>query len=228
MGGASTQDNPIPFLSTLTEIVERIRNDYVDEPSITEAMRGAIRGMVERVDPNGGYLDAESVAFYSSYDPLQAPGIGVVLSKKFDYPVIVAATPGGPAALAGLGTGDTIEGIDGETLREHNLVEVYQLLSGPDGSTVELNAIRRTAAAAERVFAGGVGFHFIKFVADRLDHGAGNVELAAFPAAHGRATRDVALSCNVMKNSSLRELSIRRRPLSISSWVNSRMCCGIG
>ena len=151
MGGANAQGNAVPFLSTLLEIVDRIQQDYVDEPSITEAMRGAIRGMVERVDPHGGYLDAESVAFYNSFDPLDSPGIGVVLSKKFDYPVIVAATPGGPAALAGLGTGDTIEGIDGETLREHNLVEVYQLLSGAEGSTVELNAIRRTAAAAEVV-----------------------------------------------------------------------------
>jgi carboxyl-terminal processing protease len=150
-GGARAQDSAIPYLSTLTEIIERIRSDYVDDPSIAEAMEGAIRGMVERVDPHGGYLSAETAAFYESFDPLVAPGIGVVLSKKFDYPIIVAATPGGPAAEAGLGTGDTIEGIDGETLREHNLVEVYQLLSGVAGSTVELNVIRRRAAAAESI-----------------------------------------------------------------------------
>jgi carboxyl-terminal processing protease len=114
-------------------------------------MAGAIRGMVEVVDPHGGYLDAASVAFYSSFRLLETPGVGVVLSKKFDYPVIVASVPGGPAALAGLGTGDAIESIDGETLREHNLVEVHQLLSGRVGTTVELNVIRRAAAAATQV-----------------------------------------------------------------------------
>lgn len=148
---ASAEQSTYPYITTLEEILNRIQDDYVDEPDIAEAFQGAIRGMVERVDPHGGYLDTESVAFYQTFDPLKAPGIGVVLSKKFDYPVIVAATPGGPAAEAGLGTGDTIEGIDGETLREHNLVEVHQLLSGPAGSGVELNVIRRTAAGAERV-----------------------------------------------------------------------------
>lgn len=151
IGGAIAQQSTYPYLTTLQEILERIRDDYVDEPDITEAFQGAIRGMVERVDPHGGYLDAESIAFYQSFDPLKDPGIGVVLSKKFDYPVIVASTPGGPAAEAGLGTGDTIEAIDGETLREHNLIEVDQLLSGAAGSSVELNVIRRTSAGAEKV-----------------------------------------------------------------------------
>jgi carboxyl-terminal processing protease len=149
MGGANAQDSTYPLLSTLTEVMDRIRSDYVDEPSILVAFEGAIRGMVERVDPHGGYLSRETAAFYNSFEPLETPGVGVVLSKKFDYPVVVAAVPGGPAARAGLGTGDQIEGIDGETLREHNLLEVHHMLSGTAGSTVEVNVIRRTAAAAE-------------------------------------------------------------------------------
>jgi carboxyl-terminal processing protease len=151
LGGVSAQDNPYGLIRTLTDVVDQIRSDYVDEPDIDQAMAGAIRGMVEVVDPHGGYLDAASVAFYSSFRLLETPGVGVVLSKKFDYPVIVASVPGGPAALAGLGTGDAIESIDGETLREHNLVEVHQLLSGRVGTTVELNVIRRAAAAATQV-----------------------------------------------------------------------------
>lgn len=151
MGGASAQESTYPLLTTLTEVVNRIRSDYVDEPNLSEAFDGAIRGMVERVDPHGGYLNSDGVAFYKTFRPLEAPGIGVVLSKKFDYPVIVAAVPGGPADRAGLGTGDTIEGINGETLREHNLIEVDQLLSGSAGSEIELNVIRRTAAGAEKI-----------------------------------------------------------------------------
>lgn len=185
MDGASAQDSAIPYLSTLTEVIERIRNDYVDEPSLTEVMQGAIRGMVERVDPHGGYLSADTVAFYNSFDALEAPGIGVVLSKKFDYPVIVAATPGGPAALAGLGTGDTIEGIDGETLREHNLVEVYQLLTGTSGSSVELNVIRRTAAAAEKVTLTRAQVAVPPVEARMLDANIGYVKIPLF--GHGTA-----------------------------------------
>jgi len=151
MGGVSAQNNSYPQLSIFMEVIDRIQNDYVDEPSMVQAMDGAIRGMVESIDPNGGYLSPESIDFYEDFDLLESSGIGVVLVRKFDYPVIVSALPGGPAAEAGLGTGDTIEGIGGESLREHNLVEVQQLLSGDPGTSVDLNVIRRSAAAVELV-----------------------------------------------------------------------------
>ncbi len=144
MGRVSAQDSAYPQLSIFMEVINRIQNDYVDAPSLTDAMDGAIRGMVERIDPHGGYLSPEGADFYRNYDPLTSAGIGVRLSKKFDYPVIVAAVPGGPADLAGLGSGDTIEGISGESLREHNLIEVQQLLSGEAGTMVDMTVIRRS------------------------------------------------------------------------------------
>ena len=144
MGRVSAQDGSYPQLAIFMEVINRIQNDYVDAPSLTEAMEGAIRGMVERVDPHGGYLSPEGADFYRNYDLLTSSGIGVSLSKKFDYPVIVAAVPGGPADRAGLGSGDTIEGIAGQSLREHNLIEVQQLLAGEAGTTVDLTVIRRS------------------------------------------------------------------------------------
>ena len=144
MGRVSAQDSAYPQLSIFMEVINRIQNDYVDAPSLTDAMDGAIRGMVERIDPHGGYLSPEGADFYRNYDPFTSAGIGVRLSKKFDYPVIVAAVPGGPADRAGLGSGDTIEGIGGESLREHNLIEVQQLLSGEAGTMVDMTVIRRS------------------------------------------------------------------------------------
>ena len=149
MGRVNAQDGSYPQLTIFMEVIDRIRNDYVDEPSLTAAMEGAIRGMVEQIDPNGGYLSPESVEFYEDFDLLDSAGIGVVLVRKFDYPTILSAIPGGAAAEAGLGAGDTIEGIGGESLREHNLVEVHQLLSGDPNTPVELNVIRRSAAETE-------------------------------------------------------------------------------
>ena len=151
MGRASAQNGSYQQLSIFMEVLSRIQNDYVDDPSMTDAFAGAIRGMVERVDPNGGYLSPESVSFYEDFDPQTAAGIGVTLARKFEYPMIVSAVPGGPAARAGFGTGDTIESIEGESLREHNLVEVHQLLAGPAGSEVALSIIKRRRPAPEVV-----------------------------------------------------------------------------
>ena len=151
MGRANPQAGSYQQLATFMEVIQRVQSDYVDEPIFTTAFAGAIRGMVERVDPHGGYLSPESVNFYENFDTKTTGGIGVVLAKKLDYPMIVSAVSGGPAARAGFGTGDTIEAISGESLRELNLIEVNQLLAGKPGSEVEVTVIRRRRPEPETV-----------------------------------------------------------------------------
>jgi carboxyl-terminal processing protease len=149
LGRLSAQDGSYQQLSIFIEVLERIKNDYVDEPALRDAIQGAIRGMVEMVDPYGGLLTPQDVAFYRDFDLEKTPGIGVVLSRRAGYPVIIASIPGGPAARAGLTTGDFIESIDGVTTREMNLVQVSSLLASPTDKPVSIIAIRRNRAEPE-------------------------------------------------------------------------------
>src|SRR2546428_5837640 len=144
LGRVSAQNGSYQQLSIFMEVLSRIQNDYVDDPSIKSAVDGAIRGLIENVDPHGGFLTSKDVAFYKSYDPLKTPGIGVVLAKplRLGYPVIISAIPGGPAAKAGLNPGDIIESIDGVTTREMNLVQVEGMLSNPAGKPAALSVIK--------------------------------------------------------------------------------------
>src|SRR5438094_8013326 len=126
------------------EVLSRIQNDYVDDPSVKNAVDGAIRGLGENVYPSGGYMAAKYVAFYKNYDPFKTPGIGVILAKppRLGYPVVISTIPGGPAAKAGLNPGDIIESIDGVTTREMNLVQVHGILSNPIGKPAALAVIK--------------------------------------------------------------------------------------
>ena len=149
LGRVSAQNGSYQQLSIFMEVLNRIQNDYVDEPSLKNAVQGAIRGMVEMVDPYGGLLTSKEAAFYKDFNPQKTPGIGVVLSRRAGYPVIVSAIPGGPAAKAGLSYGDFIEAIDGVTTREMNMVQVNVLLASPVGKPVSLVVIRRNRAEPE-------------------------------------------------------------------------------
>jgi carboxyl-terminal processing protease len=151
LGRVSAQNGSYQQLSIFMEVLNRIQSDYVDEPSINTAVTGAIRGLIENVDPYGGYLTPKEVAFYKDFDQEKSAGIGAVLARRFGYPVIVSVLPGGPAEKAKLGTGDMIESIDGVTTREMNIVQVNSLLASPAGKPVNLSVIRRRSADPEPI-----------------------------------------------------------------------------
>jgi carboxyl-terminal processing protease len=155
LGRVSAQNGSYQQLSIFTEVLSRIQNDYVDDPNVKTAVDGAIRGLVESVDPFGGYLTPKDVTFYKDYsaNPQKFAGIGVTLAKptRLGYPVIIATVPGGPAAKAGLNSGDIIESIDGMTTREMNLVQVNAMLAIPAGKPAALSVIRSRRAEPEIV-----------------------------------------------------------------------------
>jgi carboxyl-terminal processing protease len=155
LGRVSAQNGSYQQLSIFTEVLSRIQNDYVDEPNIKNAVDGAIRGLIESVDPYGGYLSPKDVAFYrdSTANPQKTVGIGAVLAKppRLGYPVILSTLPGGPAAKAGLNSGDIIESIDGMTTRELNLVQINAMLAIPSGKPAALSVIRNRRSEPEPV-----------------------------------------------------------------------------
>jgi carboxyl-terminal processing protease len=151
LGRVSAQNGSYQQLSVFTEVLKYIQNEYVDEPSMKDVLNGAVRGLIESVDPAGGYLLPKEVAFYKDYNPQKTPGIGAVIARRFGYPVIVSTLANGPAAKAGLGMGDIIESIDGVTTREMNIVQVNSLLASPAGKPVTLNVIKRRKTEPEPV-----------------------------------------------------------------------------
>jgi carboxyl-terminal processing protease len=146
----SAQDGSYRQLDLFNEVLGKVQEDYVDKPSQPLALTGAIRGLIETIDPEGGYLTAKDVAFYKSFDPLKTPGIGVILGRtRLGYPVILSVFADGPAQKAGLTTGDMIESIDGFPTREMNLVQVDGFLANPPDKPAMLTVIRRNTSEPE-------------------------------------------------------------------------------
>jgi carboxyl-terminal processing protease len=150
-GRVSAQDSSLQQLDVFSQVFARIQNDYVDQPSMNAAITGAIRGLLEQVDPYAGYLTPKDVTFYKDFSLEKTPGIGVVLAKANGFPTILEAIPGGPAAKAGLKTFDTIEAIDGVPTREMNLVQAYGYLATPADKPVTLTLIGNNRTEPESV-----------------------------------------------------------------------------
>src|SRR4029077_5596315 len=111
---ASSNDGAYRQLSVYSEVLSRIRLEYVEEPNIAGVTEGALHGLLESLDANSSYLSA---AEYKHYKTMKTDGkadIGATVSKRFGYAAVVAVIPGGPADKAGVENSDIIESIEGK------------------------------------------------------------------------------------------------------------------
>jgi carboxyl-terminal processing protease len=130
-------------LAVYTEVLSRIKGEYVEEPDMKNVTLGALNGLLESLDPFASYLNADQYKEYlKNFDAFKGD-VGLVLSKKFGYIMVVDVVPGSPAAKAGLMTGDYIEAIKGVATRDMPLAYGSLLLRGLPGSSVDVTVLRR-------------------------------------------------------------------------------------
>jgi len=130
-------------IAVFTEVLTRIKSEYVEEPDMKNVTLGAMNGLLESIDPYASYLNAEQYKEYLKNFDSYRGDLGLVLAKKFGYIAVVAAVPGSPAAKAGLTTGDMIETIKGVATRDMPLAYANLLLRGAPGSSVEISVLQR-------------------------------------------------------------------------------------
>lgn len=137
-----SSDDQYRHLGVYTEVLSRIKADYVEEPDLKNVTLGALNGMLESVDPYASYLNADQYKQYLKSNGAKKGGIGVVVAKRLGYVGVVDATPGGPADKAGLNTGDILESINNVSTRDMPLVYAEMLLDGDPGTTVEVGLLK--------------------------------------------------------------------------------------
>lgn len=142
---ATNADNGSVYrhLAVYSEVLSRIKSEYVEEPDMSNVTLGAMNGLLEAIDPYASYLNAEQYKEYlKNYDTYRGD-LGMILAKKYGYVTVVSVIPGSPAAKVGLTTGDMIESIKGIATRDMPLAYAQLLLKGQPGTTVELSVLRR-------------------------------------------------------------------------------------
>jgi carboxyl-terminal processing protease len=150
-GRGASPDNPYNNLGVYSEVLAKIKLEYVEEPDMTAVTLGAINGMLESIDPYASYLNADQYKQYLKSKDAKKADVGLVLSKRFGYMGIVDALPGSPAAKAGLGTGDVIESISNVSTRDMPLAFAEILFQGDSGSSIDLSVLRARKSEATKV-----------------------------------------------------------------------------
>jgi carboxyl-terminal processing protease len=150
-GRSAQTDNPYGNLAVYSEVLSKIKFDYVEEPDMKAVTLGAINGMLESIDPYASYLNADQYKQYLKSKDTKKADVGLVLSKRFGYMGVVDSLPGSPAAKAGLGTGDVIESITNVSTRDMPLAFAELLMQGDPGTTIEMSILRARKSEAQKI-----------------------------------------------------------------------------
>ena len=138
----TNNDDSYKQLGVYSEVLSRIRTEYVEEPNIPSVTNGALHGLLESLDANSSYLDPAEYKDYKQRKDEGKATIGATISKRYGYAAVIAVIPGGPADKAGVQSGDIIEAIENKTTRDMSLAEIDGLLSGTSGSVINVSVVR--------------------------------------------------------------------------------------
>ena len=145
LGQALAKDDTYQHLRVFEDVVSLVINNYVEPVEVREAMKGAMRGLADNLDPESAYLTPDLVRTREANDPGGPAEVGLDLTRQY-YLRVVSARDGSPAAKAGIRPGDFIRAIDNRPTRDMSAYEGSRLLRGAPGSKVSLLLIRGNAA----------------------------------------------------------------------------------
>jgi len=148
---ASTGDGAYRQLGVYSEVLSRIRSEYVEEPNIQLVTDGSLHGLLESLDASSSYLNAAEYKQYKQQKSDGKGGIGATVSKRFGYAAVISVIPGGPADKVGIDDGDIIEAIEGKSTRDMSLAEIHGVLSGQPGSNITFSIVRARRAEPQKV-----------------------------------------------------------------------------
>ena len=153
LGGvhASSSDGSYRQLQVFSEVLSRVRSEYVEEPNIPKVTDGALHGLVESLDSNSSYMTADAYKAFKAHKTESKGEIGAVVSKRFGYADVVSVLPGSPAEKAGIEPTDIFESIEGKSTRDMSLPEIRSLLVGTPGSTLNVAVVRARKAEPQKM-----------------------------------------------------------------------------
>jgi carboxyl-terminal processing protease len=225
-------------LTIFHEVVNMIRLTYVDPVNMDRTLDAAESGLLESLDGDSGYLDAQD--FKTAQMGKRAVGTtGIVLGRRFGFLTVVATLPNSPARQAGLKAGDFIKTIEGKHTHGISVFRGERMLEGAPGTSVKVaifksgteatesaipRAVPAVAPPVSKILDGGVGYVSVSEIGDALPstlkstiaglqaQGAKSLVLDLRSSASGALTNATPLAELFLKDGVVAKIATRNAP----------------
>lgn len=176
----SSSDKTYRNLGVYSEVLSRIKGDYVTEPNLKKVTSGAIRGLLEALDPYSTYFSAQEYQEYLQHPDPGPAAVGIFLSKRMGFATVVSVLPGSPAEKAGVKVGDLIDRVESSATRELSVIQIQRMLGGPAGTTVTLTVVREARGEPQKITVTRALLIYPPVVAKMLEDSAVYLRVATF------------------------------------------------
>ena len=136
-------DSSLKKLRTLVDVLEFVKENYVEPTDTDQLVSGAIKGVVEELDDFSAYLEPKDYKELKNETKGEFGGLGIRLQKIDGYVTVVTPMPATPAFKANIMPQDRILFVDDKEIADMKLDEAVALMRGKEGSQVKLTLSRK-------------------------------------------------------------------------------------
>ncbi len=138
------EDNAYANLQLIAKALQLIRQDYVDGGKVTyrDLTYNALRGMLGALDPHSQFMEPEGFKEMQDDTRSRYDGLGLVVSTRDGILTVVTPVDNGPAAKAGIQSGDVIVKINGKQTERLQVNDAVGMLKGKPNEKIMLTVLR--------------------------------------------------------------------------------------
>ncbi len=203
------QQDYYKYIRLFSDVLLKLRENYVEEISFKELIEYAINGMLEDVDPHTTFFSPDDFRDFTTNTMGEFGGLGITIDRQGDYITVVSPIEGTPAYKMGIQAGDKIVSVDNVDVVGMNTEDVIKRMRGEKGTRV-LIGIQRPGVKEVLDFDIIRDIIKIKSVpyAFKLDNGIGYIRIRQFNA---NTTVELRQALNNLEAEGIRGLLIDLR-----------------
>ena len=129
-------------LKVFSEVLSKVQNNYVEDSEVKDLVHGAIKGMLQILDPHSSFLTTEMYKEMQVDTRGKFEGIGIEITIRERVLTVVSPIEGTPAFKIGIESEDQILRIDGTFTKDMSLAEAAKRMRGPRGTEVTITIMR--------------------------------------------------------------------------------------
>jgi carboxyl-terminal processing protease len=143
VSSVSAEGEDYEQLKTFTEVLSMVRKHYVEEVITKDLIYGAIKGMLNSLDPHSTFMSPDAYKEMRVDTKGEFGGLGIQIGIKDGILTVIAPIEDTPAFRAGIKAGDKIIKIEGAFTKDMTLHDAVTKMRGKPKTPITISIIRK-------------------------------------------------------------------------------------